>query len=99
MLFGSVPWPPRKPRSSTSTQSARQNTAAPMAAIRASRGAERAALTQNAAPAAARAPGVQASRADAERRSRRRERQGGDQVHREPVGRGEVAEARDDHLE
>src|ERR1700677_2406915 len=53
MLFGSVPWPPRKPRSSTSTQSARQNTAAPMTAIRASRGSERAALTQNAAPAAA----------------------------------------------
>ena len=52
MLFGSVPWPPRKPRSSTSTQSARQNTAAPMTAIRASRGSERAALTQNAAPAA-----------------------------------------------
>ena len=53
MLFGSVPWPPRKPRSSTSTQSARQNTAAPMTAIRASRASERAALTQNAAPAAA----------------------------------------------
>ena len=53
MLFGSVPRPPRKPRSSTSTQSARQNTAAPMTAIRASRASERAALRQNAAPAAA----------------------------------------------
>ena len=53
MLFGSVPWPPRKPRSSTSTQSARQNTAAPITAIRASRASERAALRQNAAPAAA----------------------------------------------
>src|ERR1700722_1520528 len=52
MLFGSVPWPPRKPRSSTSTQSARQNTAAPITAIRASRTSERAALRQNAAPAA-----------------------------------------------
>ncbi len=53
MLFGSVPRPPRKPRSSTSTQSARQNTAAPMTAMRASRASDRAALRQNAAPAAA----------------------------------------------
>ena len=53
MLFGSVPRPPKTPRSSTSTQSARQNTAAAMTAIRASRASERAALTQNAAPAAA----------------------------------------------
>ena len=38
MLFGSVPSPPRKPRSSTSTQSARHNTAAPTTAKSTSRG-------------------------------------------------------------
>ena len=53
MLFGSVPRPPRKPRSSISTQSARQKTAAASTAIRASRASPRSALTQNAAPIAA----------------------------------------------
>ena len=53
MLFGSVPRPPKKPRSSISTQSARQKTAATSTAIRASRASPRSALRQNAAPIAA----------------------------------------------
>ena len=75
MLFGSVPSPPKKPRSSISTQSARQNTAPAITAIRASRASPRAALS-------------------AERRAEHGERDDRDQVHREPVRGGEVAERR-----
>ncbi len=48
--FGSVPSPPRKPKSSTRTQSARQNTAPATTAIRASRALARTAAAVSPAP-------------------------------------------------
>ena len=53
MLFGSVPSPPRNPRSSTSTQSARHSTVPAITPARASRASPRAAAAQNTAPSPA----------------------------------------------